>query len=174
MSNDYGKPRKRFLVQVKERHGKTWRQHLLCDTHNAARAAVDHLSAIDAKHTYRVEGEPRPARAALPPLDTAQPLAKNRASTEYPNPHIPNIRKAISTNTRTTAMRAWDYPKETVAVACPECQRFGRYPKARFIELVGSGTSLSNALRFLAKDCPRKGDVAICKESGCKIYFPEL
>ena len=71
-------------------------------------------------------------------------------------------------------LHAWDYPKDMVIVTCDRCKRRGRYPKARFVELVGSGTSLPDALRILVKDCPKKGDTGIAKDERCGAYFPEL
>ncbi len=49
---------------------------------------------------------------------------------------------------------ARDWPLETVEIACKHCGRFGRYSKARFVELVGADTDLTIARRKLAADCP--------------------
>ena len=39
-------------------------------------------------------------------------------------------------------MRVWDYPKDTVVIACDDCGRRGRNSKARFVELVGGAMQL--------------------------------
>ncbi|QEP30414.1 hypothetical protein [Pukyongiella litopenaei] len=70
-------------------------------------------------------------------------------------------------------MRAWDYPLETVTVACETCGRFGRYPKRRFIELVGHNTSLAGALQIIAKDCPHVLH-GVVSQNSCGAVCPDL
>jgi len=50
---------------------------------------------------------------------------------------------------RTKTVRVWDFPKETIVIECGECKRFGRYSKARFVELYGGSTQLPDALDHL-------------------------
>lgn len=71
-------------------------------------------------------------------------------------------------------MRAWDYPKDPVIIACAECNRLGKYPKARFIELVGGGTSLPDALRIIAKDCDKNQGSTTIGYDQCKALYPDL
>ena len=71
-------------------------------------------------------------------------------------------------------MRVWDYPKDTVVIACDKCGRRGRYSKARFIELVGGDTNLTVALEQIAADCPRQAAASKMSIEGCKAYFPDL
>jgi hypothetical protein len=71
-------------------------------------------------------------------------------------------------------MRVWDYPKETVVIACDECGRRGRYSKARFVELVGGNTHLANALEQIAADCPRQVASLKMTIGRCKAYFADF
>lgn len=71
-------------------------------------------------------------------------------------------------------MRAWDYPFDTVVVQCEPCKREGRYSKARFIELVGRHTALPDALRIIAKDCPKAETQLTGLHDLCKAHYPEL
>ncbi len=71
-------------------------------------------------------------------------------------------------------MRAWDYPKEKVVIACQVCRRRGVYPKERFIELVGTNTQLADALTKIAHDCPNQAKTGKALDNPCKAVFPEL
>lgn len=71
-------------------------------------------------------------------------------------------------------MRAWDFPKDPVVIACTECDRRGQYTKARFLELVGRDASITLALATIAKDCPKAGDQTSVSHERCKAYFPDL
>lgn len=74
----------------------------------------------------------------------------------------------------TRTMRAFDYPYDPVVLACTRCDRYGRYSKARFIELVGANTQLPEARFKIAAGCPNRpafpGDI----HSRCGVHFPEL
>ena len=71
-------------------------------------------------------------------------------------------------------MRAWDFPKSHVVLSCDVCGRYGRYTKERFLEIVGRNTSLADARRIIAGDCPHKpkwsGDV----RARCGVGYPDL
>lgn len=71
-------------------------------------------------------------------------------------------------------MRAWDYPKDRVVVACFQCRRRGEYTKARFLEIVGRDTALPDALRIIAQDCPKAGKGANILHDRCQAHYPEL
>lgn len=71
-------------------------------------------------------------------------------------------------------MRAWDYPFETVVVRCDLCKREGRYSKVRFLKLVGEHTSLPDALRIVAKDCPKAQKSLTAIHDRCGAHYPEL
>ena len=71
-------------------------------------------------------------------------------------------------------MRAWDYPHDPVIISCVTCKRRGQYTKARFIEIVGRNTSLPDALRIIAKDCPKNTDPRGIGYDKCKAVYPDL
>ncbi len=71
-------------------------------------------------------------------------------------------------------MRAWDYPKNTVRIACNKCGRNGQYTKERFIELVGRNTSLPQALGVIARSCDRANLPAGILDNRCKAHYPDL
>lgn len=71
-------------------------------------------------------------------------------------------------------MRARDYPFQSVVVRCTLCQREGRYPKDRFLQRVGEHTSLPDALRIIAQDCPRAGKSLDTIHDVCKAHYPDL
>ena len=70
-------------------------------------------------------------------------------------------------------MRAWDYPLDVVRIECKVCNRFGQYPKARFIELVGANATLPDALKIIAKDCPREKH-GLTLHDRCGAGYPDL
>lgn len=71
-------------------------------------------------------------------------------------------------------MRAWDFPKDPVTIACDSCKRRGQYSKLRFLELVGRDTRLPQALAILARDCPLVEKGGSMRQGRCKAYFPGL
>jgi hypothetical protein len=71
-------------------------------------------------------------------------------------------------------MRAWDYPYPVVVVRCDACHREGRYRKQRFLDLVGAHTALPDALRIVAKDCPRAGRSLTDIHGRCQACYPDL
>jgi hypothetical protein len=71
-------------------------------------------------------------------------------------------------------MRAFDFPHETVEIACPECGRFGRYSKTRFCEIVGPNTPLPTALGIIAADCPEERPSITNMQGRCRAGYPQL
>lgn len=71
-------------------------------------------------------------------------------------------------------MRAWDYPHDVVVVRCDPCKREGRYPKARFIEIVGGDTQLPCALGIIAKSCAKANKPPDILHDRCRAHYPEL
>lgn len=71
-------------------------------------------------------------------------------------------------------MRAWDYPKERVHITCESCGRMGRYSRERFVELVGRDTQLPDALRIIAKDCPKVAKDLRILHDQCGARFGNL
>ena len=71
-------------------------------------------------------------------------------------------------------MRAWDFPHDTVIVACRRCSRRGRYPKERFLQIVGRDTHMAAARWIIAADCPNRSKTPGNINSACGIYYPVL
>ena len=70
-------------------------------------------------------------------------------------------------------VRVWDYPFDTVRIDCKTCGRFGQYSKKQFVQLVGANTTLPNALKIIAKDCPRKKS-GLDLHNRCGVGYPDL
>jgi len=71
-------------------------------------------------------------------------------------------------------MRAFDFPHETVEIACPECGRYGRYSKTRFCQIVGPNTPLHKALEILTVDCPKERPSISNMKDCCRAGYPQL
>ncbi len=70
-------------------------------------------------------------------------------------------------------VRVWDYPFDTVRIDCETCGRFGNYSKERFVEMVGANTTLPDALKIIAKDCPREKS-GLALHNRCGVGYPDL
>jgi len=75
---------------------------------------------------------------------------------------------------RAKTVRVWDFPKETIVIECGECKRFGRYSKARFVELYGGSTQLPDALDHLTKECPKRSKGPLIFSTGCKAKYGNI
>ncbi len=71
-------------------------------------------------------------------------------------------------------MRAWDYPKDTVRIACDKCGRNGQYTKKRFMEMVGQHTPLPRTLGIIAQDCKRANLPSHVIHDRCRAHYPDL
>ena len=71
-------------------------------------------------------------------------------------------------------MRAWDFPKDTVRIACDKCGRQGQYTKKRFMELVGKNTQLPCALGMIAQGCDRANLPSHLMHDRCRAHYPDL
>jgi len=67
-------------------------------------------------------------------------------------------------------VQARDFPLPTIEIACDHCGRFGRYSKARFVDLVGEETELPQALEQLAQDCPHRAADLDPMRKVCRPY----
>ena len=60
-----------------------------------------------------------------------------------------------------------------LAVACTRCERAGKYRLETLITRHGAGFSVSNLLRMLSEDCPKRKSITVYDLCGvhCPGYF---
>lgn len=80
MTNDYGKPRDEFLIQVREANSRTWKRHLRCAELDDAITGAAYLNRIEGRYVYRVKGHPEtdPKKQERDPYDVGMGFSQRR------------------------------------------------------------------------------------------------
>ncbi len=58
-----------------------------------------------------------------------------------------------------------------VRIACRNCDRGGQYRRSSLSALYGENVALSDVLRLLARDCPKRSGIG---NEACGVYFTDL